>query len=148
MNRNGGKNVSEKRNKKEPDNFKKEHASIVIIIILLCILSAVLYFSHIVEGWQVLIMVWLAPSVAIAIVFLPPIIADKIKRRLRVRKNNRRIIRQAKAAGVWDNPKALGGKALELKAWKDFKLKREPGESDKHLRQRYETRADIEKYGF
>ena len=140
--------MSEKRNKKEAEKSKKEHASIVVSLLLLCILTAGLCTFNIIEWWEGAIMVWLAPALAIAIVFLPQIIAYKIKRRLRVRKNNRRIIRQAKAAGVWDNPKALGGKALELKAWKDFKIKRHPGESDKELRKRYETRADIEKYGF
>lgn len=48
-----------------------------------------------------------------------------------------RIIQQAKGAGVWDKePIVLGGRALELKAWQDFKIKREPGEPDAHLRRR------------
>lgn len=51
-------------------------------------------------------------------------------------KNNRRIIRQAKAAGVWDKPEVLGGKALELKAWQQYGIKREPGETDACLRRR------------
>ena len=56
---------------------------------------------------------------------------------IRRRKRDRRIIEQAKAEGVWDNPLCLGGRALELKAWQDFKIKREPGETDIHLRFRY-----------
>lgn len=64
--------------------------------------------------------------------------------KLRKRKTNRRIIRQAKAAGVWDKPKALGGKALELKAWKDYKIKRKPGETDACLRLRCMNAADNE----
>lgn len=54
-------------------------------------------------------------------------------RRLKV---DRRVIRQAKAAGVWGNPRALGGRALELYAWKKHRLKRKPGELDKDLRLR------------
>ena len=61
----------------------------------------------------------------------------------RRRKNDARIIAQAKGAGVWDKkPIVLGGRALELKAWQDFKIKREPGEPDAHLRRRYMARYD------
>lgn len=48
-----------------------------------------------------------------------------------------RIIRQAKAAGVWDKtPTYLGGRALDLKAWEAYKIERRPGETDKSLRVR------------
>jgi uncharacterized protein (DUF58 family) len=70
-----------------------------------------------------------------AVLALVVILAARIKRELRMRKVARRIIRQAKATGVWDNPNALGGKALELKA-KEYKIKREPGETDAELRRR------------
>lgn len=56
--------------------------------------------------------------------------------KLRKSKKDRRIIRQAKAAGVWDRVYALGGRALELKAWKDYRIKRKPGETDACLRLR------------
>ena len=62
---------------------------------------------------------------------------DKLKRWHRRRKTDRRIIKQAKAAGVWDKPQRLGGRALELKAWKVFKIKRKLGERDADLRFRY-----------
>ena len=66
-----------------------------------------------------------------------------IKRWRRRRKVDARIIAQAKAAGVWDKqPIVLGGRALELKAWEDFKLKREPEEPDAHLRRRYMAELD------
>ena len=52
------------------------------------------------------------------------------------KKVDRRVIRQAKAAGVWDKPQYLGGRALELRAWEDFKIKRLPGETDTALRRR------------
>ena len=59
------------------------------------------------------------------------------------RKADARIIAQAKGAGVWDKkPIVLGGRALELKAWQDFKIKREPGEPDAHMRGRYMARHD------
>lgn len=61
-----------------------------------------------------------------------------IRQRKHRRKADARIIAQAKGAGVWDKtPIVLGGRALELKAWEDFKIKREPGEPDAHLRRRY-----------
>lgn len=66
-----------------------------------------------------------------------------ISRWRRRRKVDRRIIAQAKAAGVWDTrPLILGGRALDLKVWEDFKIKRIPGESDSSLRYRYLTKAD------
>ena len=70
-------------------------------------------------------------------------IIERIARRRHRRKVDARIIAQAKGAGVWDKkPIVLGGRALELKAWEDFKIKREPGEPDAHLRRRYVARQD------
>lgn len=67
----------------------------------------------------------------------------RLKRWYRRHKTDRRIIRQAKALDVWDKkPIVLGGRALELKAWQDFKLKREPGETDAKLRLRYMKAAE------
>ena len=51
-------------------------------------------------------------------------------------KVNRRIIRQAKAAGVWGNLDTLGGQALTLYAWKHWAIDREEGETDAQLRHR------------
>ena len=65
-------------------------------------------------------------------------IIARIERWYHRRKADARIIEQAKAVGVWDKkPLVLGGRALELKAWQDYKIKRKPGESDAHLRFRY-----------
>lgn len=64
---------------------------------------------------------------------------DKLCRR---RKIKRRIIRQAKAAGIWDNLNALGGRALELKAWEAYRIKRKSGETDACLRIRCKNVAD------
>lgn len=59
-----------------------------------------------------------------------------------------RIIQQAKGIGVWDKePIVLGGRALELKAWQEYKLKREPGEPDAHLRARIMKQAEQKKAG-
>lgn len=66
-----------------------------------------------------------------------------LKRWIRLRKNDRRIIRQAKAAGVWGKPKCLGGRALELAAW-DLGIKRKHRETDVELRRRCMEAADNE----
>ena len=65
-------------------------------------------------------------------------------KRLRHRKAaDARIIQQAKGAGVWDKmPIVLGGRALELKAWQGYKIKREPGETDAQLRGRIMKQAE------
>lgn len=69
--------------------------------------------------------------------------AARLKRWYRRRKVDRRIIRQAKAAGAWNKrPTPLGGRALELKAWEDFKIRRLPGETDAELRRRCMAKAD------
>lgn len=68
----------------------------------------------------------------------------KVKRWYRCRKVDRRVIRQAKAADVWEKPQVLGGRALELKAWKDFKMKRRYAESDADLRRRCMNAAENE----
>ena len=61
---------------------------------------------------------------------------DKLSYWIRCRKLDRRIIKQAKAMGVWDWPQALGGRALELYAKEKRGIKREPGETDAELRRR------------
>lgn len=58
------------------------------------------------------------------------------------RQRDRRIIAQAESLGVWERPICLGGRALELKAWKDFHIKRRTGERDAQLRRRCMYRAD------
>lgn len=60
----------------------------------------------------------------------------KLKRRHRLRGIDRRIVKQAKAAGVWDKPQALGGRALDIYAWEMCGLLRQTGEKDKELRSR------------
>lgn len=72
-------------------------------------------------------------------------IYDRINRRYHRRKVDASIIKQAKELGVWDDGlNFLSGRALELKAWEDFKIKREPGETDAQLRRRCMTAADEE----
>lgn len=78
----------------------------------------------------VLVLAFLAIG---AIVLL---LAAHIKKKYRRNKIDRRIIRQAKAAGVWDKyPTLLGGRALELIA-KKHGLSRREGETDAQLRTR------------
>ena len=60
----------------------------------------------------------------------------KLRKRIRRRKRDRKIKRQAKALGVWEAPNILGGRALELKAWDEYRLLREDGETDAQLRGR------------
>lgn len=64
-----------------------------------------------------------------------------LKRWNRRRKVDARIIRQAKAAGVWNTN--AGGRALELYA-KEYGIKRYPGESDPHLRARIKESAELQ----
>lgn len=68
----------------------------------------------------------------------------KAKQWYRRRKVDRRIVRQAKAAGVWGNPRALGGRALAIYAWEYCGLVRKPGETDKELRRRCFDKAEEE----
>lgn len=68
----------------------------------------------------------------------------KLKRWYRRQKVDARIVRQAKAAGVWGNPRALGGRALAIHAWEYYGLVRKPGETDKELRRRCFDKAEEE----
>lgn len=67
------------------------------------------------------------------------VVIELAKRRYRRYKMETRIIRQAKAMGVWNTN--AGGLALELYA-KEHGLKRLAGESDAHLRQRIKEAAE------
>lgn len=90
---------------------------------------------------------WILPllmAASAALVFMLRL-AARFKRWYRSRKVDRRIVRQAKAIGAWDKrPTPLGGRALELKAWQDFKIKKLPGETDAELRRRCMAAADQE----
>lgn len=63
-------------------------------------------------------------------------IFGKLSYSIRRRKRDRQIIEQATFLGIWDEPKALGGRALELYAKEKRGIKREPGETDASLRRR------------
>ena len=104
-------------------------AALVGSVILIVLRGAGLINMH----WALVLssIVWLSWGL-----FLLTILLELIARWCRRRKVDRRVIRQAKAAGVWNNPKALGGRALELYARKKHRLKRKLGESDKGLRVR------------
>ena len=88
-------------------------------------------------------IVWILMGIT-ALVCVFPFLFMKLIRWNRRRKVDRRVVRQAKAAGVWDKPTCLGGRALEIKAWKQYKIKRLPGEPDKELRRRCMNAADNE----
>lgn len=106
----------------------------VILIILKAAGVVDMHWALVLSG-----LVWLSWSMFILTGLLGIIgrLFATLRRWRRRRKTERHIIRRAKAMGVWDNPKALGGRALELKAWKDYKIKRYPEETDKELRHRY-----------
>lgn len=94
-------------------------------------------------GWITVLsgLVWL-PLIAFAFTVLVAAIVRqirKLKRWHRRRKNDARIIRQAKAVGVWNTN--AGGRALELYA-KECGVNRYPGETDAHLRQRIKAEAE------
>lgn len=95
-------------------------------------------------GAEIFLCLILANVLLFAIIAPLLYLKDYIKRRNRRRKVDARIIAQAKAAGVWDKPYILGGRALELKAWEDFRIKRRAGESDVELRRRCMNAADNE----
>lgn len=106
-------------------------------------------FGHLPWGWPatLLSITWLPFLMALllALAVIGCELHDKFKKKRRQKKKDRRIIRQAKAIGVWDKkPIVLGGRALELKAWKLRRIKRKPGETDRELRARLNA-ADKEK---
>lgn len=117
--------------------------------LLWLILIGLKAFGMVSMGWIAVILggFWILPLLLVisaALVFLLRL-AARFKRWYRRRKVDRRIIRQAKAIGAWDKrPTPLGGRALELKAWEDFKIKRLPGETDAELRRRCMAAADQE----
>ena len=86
----------------------------------------------------------LLPFIATVIVFILILFIngvrmaeEHIERKYRARKRDARIIAQAKASGAWyEFPTPLGGRALELYAWHEFKIKRNPEETDAELRKR------------
>lgn len=120
------------------DNYKRTRmlffASDAVLWLILVIMKAFGWVSY---SWPVVLLgvVWLplylfACSAAAVCILLTAI---KVKETIRKRKRDRRIKAQAKAAGGWDNPAILGGRALDLKA-KELNITREPGETDRELR--------------
>lgn len=122
--------------------------------VLWCALSGVLWLLLLgLKAAGAVRMSW--PTAALGIIWIPwltmalfaaagsvLVTAARLKRWYRRRKVDRRIIRQAKAAGVWNKrPTPLGGRALELKAW-EYGLERLPGETDAELRRRCMAKVD------
>ena len=96
------------------------------------VLSGIVWIS-----WGLIIFAVVGASIAYALYLLG--------RWYRCKRIERRIIRQCKAVGVWDVPQVLCGRALDLKMWKDYKIKREPDETDEELRTRWRTLFDDDK---
>jgi len=133
----------------------KRNRNYTAVWVLWCALSGVLWLLLLgLKAAGAVRMSW--PAAALGIIWIPwltmalfaaagsvLVTAARLKRWYRRRKVDRRIIRQAKAAGVWNKrPTPLGGRALELKAWEDFKIRRLPGETDAELRRRCMAKAD------
>lgn len=87
-----------------------------------------------------LFYIFLSGAVLVLGMFTAVALINITRESRRKRKVNRRIIRQAKAAGVWGDIEKMGGKALELYAWKVWLIYREEGETDEHLRLRIYSR--------
>ena len=133
----------------------KRNRNYTAVWVLWCALSGVLWLLLLgLKAAGAVRMNW--PAAVLGIIWIPwltmalfaaagsvLVTAARLKRWYRRRKVDRRIIRQAKAAGVWNKrPTPLGGRALELKAWEDFKIRRLPGETDAELRRRCMAKAD------
>lgn len=117
--------------------------------LLWLILIGLKAFDMVSMGWIAVLLggFWILPLLLVisAALVLVVRLAARFKRWYRRRKVDHRIIRQAKAIGAWDKrPTPLGGRALELKAWEDFKIKKLPGETDAELRRRCMAAADQE----
>ena len=98
--------------------------------------SNILAYLYILLTFSFLLLVW------VSIIQIVCAWVGHFKKWRRRRAVDRRVIAQAKAAGVWDKPQCLGGRALELKAWKLYRIKREPGEPDFYLRRRCMVKAN------
>lgn len=127
------------------DNIGEDITKLIIfyfIIVIVCIggLSALKSIGLFrISPSDLIIVSFILPAAGIlffAAIAVPVLILLYICACIRRWKRDRRIIRQAKALGVWDKPLRLGGRALELKAWKLRRMKRQPGETDQQLRYR------------
>lgn len=133
----------------------KRNRNYTAVWVLWCALSGILWLLLLgLKATGAVHMSW--PAAVLGVIWIPwlamalfaaagsvLVTAARLKRWYRRRKVDRRIIRQAKAAGVWNKrPTPLGGRALELKAWEDFKIRRLPGETDAELRRRCMAKAD------
>lgn len=118
-------------------------AGFVLWVLLTCLKAAGVVSMH----WAVVLsgLVWIPCAVFAFTVLAAALVRliAKVKRWRRRRKADRRIIAKSKAVDVWDASRiVLGGRALELKAWEDFKIRRKRGETDAELRRRCMTAAD------
>ena len=123
-------------------------SAVAELILICCKIAGLVTWS-----WPAVLLsyFWIPIAVMVAFVLLAVgihIFCRAMRRYREWKRRNeadRRIIRQAKAIGAWDKrPTPLGGRALELKAWEDFKIKRLPGETDAQLRRRCMAKADEE----
>ena len=118
------------------------HADIFLALFLWCILFLLKAFGVIGMHWALVLsgIVWLSwglfalTAFALLLCRAVPV----LKERRRRREIDRRIKRQVQALGLWDAPRILGGRALELKA-AEYGIIRAAGETDASLRRRLEN---------
>ncbi|MDO4321914.1 MAG: hypothetical protein Q4C61_05250 [Lachnospiraceae bacterium] len=120
-------------------NFMSAWILLVMLGDLLWLLLIALKITGVVHLHWFLVLTgcfWLTCLLLVLVMVLAAVhlIIFRIKRRYRQHKVDRRIIKQAKAAGAW-TPKLAGGRALDFLA-KEHGLSREPGETDSQLRSR------------
>lgn len=115
-------------------------ADVIVALVIWAILLVLKGLGLVDMGWLAVLfgfawISWLLMGLtALAVVIAREVV--KLKRWNRRRKVDRRIKKQAEAAGVWGRPNALGGRSLDLHAQEWYGIKREPGETDAHLRRR------------
>lgn len=140
----------------EDKKYRAAPAAYIYVALALWVLLIALKGAGVVDlHWAVVLsgIVWISwgllsiIAVVAGIIFGVPFACMRLKELHRCRKRDRRIIRQAKALGVWEMPNTLGGRALELKARKEYRIKREPGETDAELRARYIYHGELCKRG-
>ena len=140
----------------EDKKYRAAPAAYIYVALALWVLLIALKGAGVVDlHWAVVLsgIVWISWGLLVVIAVVAGIyfavryVCHLLKRLRRCRKRDRRIIRQAKALGVWEMPNTLGGRALELKARKEYRIKREPGETDAELRARYIYHEELNKRG-
>lgn len=112
----------------------------VVLIILKAFNAIYMHWALVLSG-----ILWISWALFLltAIVAGAVTLATRIKAEYRQRKIDRRVRTKMDQLGLWAMPQVLGGRALDIYAWDQLRIKRKPGEGDADLRHRCaETRAE------